>query len=100
MVGLSLVEAYEQVGIKLHLPHLRSQIEAQMKLITLGQRKCEEVMEEAVTECKKIFSRVLEHEIRLKEILRERMAHNSQLPSLKIEEAAIADASNETLTAE
>lgn len=40
-----------------------------MKLIALGQRNCDEVMAEALDECRKIFNRVLDKECKLKEIL-------------------------------
>ena len=47
-----------------------------MKLIAQGQRKFDEVLSEAIDECRKIFNRVLEQEFRLKDILKERMEHN------------------------
>ena len=47
-----------------------------MKLIAQGQRKFDEVLSEAIDECRKIFNRVLEQEFRLKDILKERMEQN------------------------
>lgn len=47
-----------------------------MKLIALGQRNYNEVLSEAIDECRKIFNRVLEQELKLKDILKERMQHN------------------------
>ena len=40
-----------------------------MKLIALGQRKKKEVLKEAIGEVCKIFSKVLEEEARLQEVL-------------------------------
>jgi len=40
-----------------------------MKLIAQGKRNSDEVMTEALDECHKIFNRVLEKELKIKEIL-------------------------------
>jgi len=66
---LSLVEAYTQIGVDLHKPHLRSNLESQMKLIALGKQKYEDVMAEAIVEFKKIFHKALDEAENLKNCL-------------------------------
>ena len=47
-----------------------------MKLIALGERKKKHVMKEAIKEIKKIFAKVLDEELVLKDALLLRVAEN------------------------
>ncbi len=58
---MALVESYKQQGIELYKPNLRGHIEKQLKLITQGVRNWEEVLEEAILECRKIFNACLDN---------------------------------------
>jgi len=48
VIGLSLVDAYQELGLELHKPNLRGQIERQMKLIAQGSKPFKEVLSEAI----------------------------------------------------
>lgn len=48
-----------------------------MKLIALGERKKKHVMKEAIIEIKKIFAKVLEEELNLKDTLALRVEENT-----------------------
>ena len=54
-LGLSLVEVYAQLGIDLHKPFLRAQMEADMKMIADGQKTKQEIYKECIKEMHKIF---------------------------------------------
>jgi DNA topoisomerase-3 len=54
-LGISLVEVYASLGIELYKPYLRARMEADMKLIAEGQRPRQQIMDESITEMKKIF---------------------------------------------
>lgn len=64
-LGLALVEAYRSQGIELYKPSLRGHIEQQLKLITRGERDWIEVLDEAISECRKIFNRCLDNQRQL-----------------------------------
>ena len=54
-LGLSLVEAYEDMGVDLHKPDLRSNMEADLASIADGEKTKEEVVEEYVEIMSEIF---------------------------------------------
>ena len=50
-----------------------------MKLIALGERKKKHVLKEAIKEVKKIFFKLQEEELRLKEVLQKRVEENTAI---------------------
>ena len=60
-MGVSLVEAYEHLGIELYKPYLRAQMENDMKLIAQGAKSKEVVLRDCINEMNRIFKRVYEN---------------------------------------
>ena len=60
-VGVSLVEAYEHLGIELYKPYLRAQMENDMKLIAQGAKSKEVVLRDCINEMNRIFKRVYDN---------------------------------------
>lgn len=56
-LGLSLVEVYAHLGIDLHKPFLRAQMESDMKAIADGKKSKQEIYSECLKEMRKIFVR-------------------------------------------
>uniref|UniRef100_A0A914ZNL1 DNA topoisomerase n=1 Tax=Parascaris univalens TaxID=6257 RepID=A0A914ZNL1_PARUN len=54
-LGLALVDGYDRMGYAMSKPHMRADLESQLKLICLGQRSKEEVLAEQVTRYRRIF---------------------------------------------
>lgn len=60
-MGVSLVEAYEHLGIELYKPYLRAQMEMDMKLIAQGAKSKDVVLRDCINEMNRIFKRVYEN---------------------------------------
>jgi len=58
-VGLSLVEVYQAIDIKLYKPYLRAQMEKEMNMIAEGKKSKDEVLSDAIREMQKIFNQVV-----------------------------------------
>lgn len=72
-MGVSLVEAYEHLGIELYKPYLRAQMENDMKLIAQGVKGKDEVLRGCVFEMNRIFHRVKDSTNILRNFLIKRM---------------------------
>jgi len=68
-VGVSLVEAYEHVGIELYKPYLRAQMENDMKLIGQGTKSKDVVLRDCISEMSRIFKRVYENKDKLSQFI-------------------------------
>uniref|UniRef100_F1L3P3 DNA topoisomerase n=1 Tax=Ascaris suum TaxID=6253 RepID=F1L3P3_ASCSU len=54
-LGLALVDGYDRMGYAMSKPHMRADLESQLKLICLGQRTKEEVLAEQIARYRRIF---------------------------------------------
>ena len=72
-VGVSLVEAYEHLGIELYKPYLRAQMENDMKMIALGTKSKDVVLRDCIIEMNRIFKRVHENAGKMRECLANKM---------------------------
>lgn len=75
-VGVSLVEAYETLGIELYKPYLRAQMENDMKLIAQGAKTKDVVLRDCINEMNRIFKRVHENVGTMRHQLLESMKKN------------------------
>ena len=79
-VGVSLVEAYQHLGIELYKPYLRAQMENDMKLIGQGAKEKDVVLRECLAEMNRIFKRVHENIGNMRNYLIEQMQKNGGRP--------------------
>ncbi|VDM36497.1 unnamed protein product [Toxocara canis] len=54
-LGLALVDGYDRMGYAMSKPHMRADLESQLKLICLGQRTKDEVLAEQISRYQRIF---------------------------------------------
>ncbi|VDK45071.1 unnamed protein product [Anisakis simplex] len=54
-LGLALVDGYDRMGYAMSKPHMRADLESQLKLICLGQRNKDEVLAEQTERYRRIF---------------------------------------------
>jgi DNA topoisomerase-3 len=54
-LGLALVSTYEQMGLNLHKPSLRAQMESDMSAIAQGSKSKEQVLKESLSNWLDLF---------------------------------------------
>lgn len=54
-LGMGLVEAYDSVDLPLAYPELRAELERDLKLICLGQRNPNDVLQEQIEKYKEVY---------------------------------------------
>uniref|UniRef100_A0A2K6WF35 DNA topoisomerase n=1 Tax=Onchocerca volvulus TaxID=6282 RepID=A0A2K6WF35_ONCVO len=54
-IGLALVDGYDRMGYAMSKPHMRADLESQLKLICLGQRNKNDVLKEQTAKYRAIF---------------------------------------------
>ncbi|KAG8194684.1 hypothetical protein JTE90_027999 [Oedothorax gibbosus] len=64
-LGMGLVEGYDMMGLHMSKPHLRAELEADLKRITEGTRDPKVVLEEQVKKYKEYFIEVVRQAIKL-----------------------------------
>ncbi|XP_047505100.1 DNA topoisomerase 3-alpha isoform X6 [Pieris napi] len=58
LLGMGLVEGYERIGLNLSKPHLRAQLEADLKAISEGSKQPQAVLAEQVAKYKEVYLKV------------------------------------------
>lgn len=72
-IGLSLVEVYQAIDIKLYKPYLRAQMEKEMTMIANGEKPKKDVLKDAISEMLKIFNQVVSLRPKMIEVLKLKM---------------------------
>ncbi|GFO25569.1 DNA topoisomerase [Plakobranchus ocellatus] len=54
-LGMGLVEGYDSMGYEMSKPHLRAQLEADLKLICEGKKRKEDVLKDQIKKYKEVF---------------------------------------------
>lgn len=54
-LGLALVDGYDRMGYAMSKPHMRADLESNLKLICLGQKNKDEVLREQIARYRRIF---------------------------------------------
>jgi DNA topoisomerase III len=72
-IGLSLVEVYQAIDIKLYKPYLRAQMEKEMTMIANGEKPKADVLKDALSEMLKIFNQVVSLRLKMIDVLKSKM---------------------------
>ncbi|XP_028400889.1 DNA topoisomerase 3-alpha-like [Dendronephthya gigantea] len=68
-LGMGLVEGYDAMGFEMSKPHLRAELESDLKRICLGQKNKDVVLREQIEKYKEVFVQTCEHVNQLDEAL-------------------------------
>lgn len=77
-LGVSLVEVYQAIDIKLYKPYLRAQMEREMTMIAQGEKSKAEVLTAAVKEMHKIFQQVVSMKDKMIEVLKTKYKQSTE----------------------
>eukprot|EP00347_Sterkiella_histriomuscorum_P012229 403369401 len=58
LLGQSLIDAYEEIGVDIHKPYLRAQMEREMRLIAEGKKSKDEFLKETLTQMEGVYDQV------------------------------------------
>ena len=68
-LGMGLVDGYDAMGFEMSKPHLRAELESDLKKICLGQKDKDVVLREQVEKYQEVFVRACEHAEQLDQAL-------------------------------
>ena len=68
-LGMGLVEGYDAMGFEMSQPHLRAELEADLKKICLGEKQKDVVLREQIQKYQEVFVQTCEHVQQLDEAL-------------------------------
>uniref|UniRef100_A0A0R3RY48 DNA topoisomerase n=1 Tax=Elaeophora elaphi TaxID=1147741 RepID=A0A0R3RY48_9BILA len=80
-IGLALVDGYDQMGYAMSKPHMRADLESQLKLICLGQRDRDDVLKEQIARYRAIFEQAEDKVQMLSNALRQYLNQRENLPN-------------------
>ncbi|EJW86992.1 DNA topoisomerase [Wuchereria bancrofti] len=83
-IGLALVDGYDQMGYAMSKPHMRADLESQLKLICLGQRNRDDVLKEQIARYRAIFEKAEDKIEMLSNALRQYLNQRENLPETTI----------------
>ncbi|KAI6653680.1 DNA topoisomerase 3-alpha [Oopsacas minuta] len=69
MLGMGLVEGYDEIGYNLSKPYLRAELEADLKAICLGQKNKDDVIKSMVEKYKQVFIETTANAIKIDQSL-------------------------------
>ena len=78
-LGMGLVEGYDTMGLEMSKPHLRAELESDLKKICLGQKDKDIVLGEQIQKYQEIFVQTYDHAIQLDEALAHYFGQPEQL---------------------
>ncbi|CAG9533875.1 unnamed protein product [Cercopithifilaria johnstoni] len=79
-IGLALIDGYDRMGYAMSKPHMRADLESQLKLICLGQRNKEDVLKEQIERYRAIFEQAEDKVQMLSNALRQYLNQRENLP--------------------
>ncbi|EFO25086.1 DNA topoisomerase III [Loa loa] len=85
-IGLALVDGYDRMGYAMSKPHMRADLESQLKLICLGQRNRDDVLREQIARYRAIFEQAEDKVQMLSNALRQYLNQRENLPETTIPE--------------
>ncbi|KAK6102024.1 DNA topoisomerase family protein [Brugia pahangi] len=86
-IGLALVDGYDQMGYAMSKPHMRADLESQLKLICLGQRNRDDVLKEQIARYREIFEQAEDKVEMLSNALRQYLNQRENLPETTIQQS-------------
>lgn len=78
-LGMGLVEGYDAMGFEMSKPHLRAELEADLKKICLGQKNKDVVLLQQIDKYKEVFVQTCEHVNQLDNALARFFGHPEEL---------------------
>ncbi|MCP9257464.1 DNA topoisomerase [Dirofilaria immitis] len=79
-IGLALVDGYDRMGYAMSKPHMRADLESQLKLICLGQRNKDDVLKEQIARYRAIFEQAEDKVQMLSNALHQYLNQRENLP--------------------
>ncbi|XP_047024489.1 DNA topoisomerase 3-alpha [Helicoverpa zea] len=74
LLGMGLVEGYDAMGLTISKPHLRAQLEADLKAISEGRKQPQQVLAEQVAKYKEVYQTVVQEANKIDAALAERFS--------------------------
>ncbi|KAH9636384.1 hypothetical protein HF086_011241 [Spodoptera exigua] len=83
LLGMGLVEGYDAMGLTISKPHLRAQLEADLKAISEGRKQPQQVLAEQIAKYKEVYQTVAQEANKIDAALAERFREqpNEYVPS-------------------
>ncbi|OZC06314.1 DNA topoisomerase [Onchocerca flexuosa] len=81
-IGLALVDGYDRMGYAMSKPHMRADLESQLKLICLGQRNKNDVLKEQIARYRAIFEQAEDKVQMLSNALHQYLNQRENLPTI------------------
>ena len=76
-IGLSLMQTYSALGVQLHKPYFRGEIEAEVAAVACGSKELNQVRRETLTASMKVFRFCRERQGEMLALFRRFMAVNA-----------------------
>ncbi|GBP35686.1 DNA topoisomerase 3-alpha [Eumeta japonica] len=74
LLGMGLVEGYDAMGLHISKPHLRAQLEADLKAISEGRKQPQAVLAEQIAKYKEVYITVTAEALKIDNALAERLS--------------------------